>query len=144
MNLAKPKKAPLLNSIPADRVRFLSAQKTDLPRAGDIVQLDQGYTGPDGRSMVLAYFVDESRKIECELEVYESELGPDEKESWLSMMANIKNNREINNLRSRSPNKVVLFAFGWDNHSVALHGCPKLRRYVWQTSAIKVNYEYEN
>jgi|GEM_PF-6829332 len=28
-----------------------------------------------------------------------------------------------------SPNKVVLFAFGWDSRSAALHACPKPRRY---------------
>lgn len=44
---------------------------------GDVVQLDQGYTGADGKPMVLAYGLDPNGRFIYEADVYESEIGPD-------------------------------------------------------------------
>ena len=69
-------RAKLLVDLPADRYRLLS-KKGRVPRAGDEVVLDQGFTSPDGLPMVLAYFPSFGRSCDYEAEVYESELGPD-------------------------------------------------------------------
>jgi hypothetical protein len=66
-------KARLLNVIPADRCR-LDPSVTALPKAGDIVLLDQGFTGPDGKPMGLVHGVDENGQHRFEAEAYDSEL----------------------------------------------------------------------
>ena len=66
-------KARLRNAIPSDRCR-LKPGITTLPNSGDIVQLDQGFTGPDGQPMGLVYGVDSKGKHTFEAEVYDSEL----------------------------------------------------------------------
>ncbi len=43
-------KAQLLTGIPAERVEY-AADCDSYPKAGDIVELDQGFTGPHGESM---------------------------------------------------------------------------------------------
>lgn len=68
-------RARLLVELPADRYRILSPEGR-VPRIGDIVVLDQGFTSPEGRPMVLAYF----RTLGVclyEAEIYESELKTD-------------------------------------------------------------------
>ncbi len=77
MSEIKPKKAALLTNIPSDRARYISGNKNTFPQLGDIVQLDQGFTSENGKAMVLAYKIDSAGNFEWELEVYESELGPD-------------------------------------------------------------------
>ena len=72
---SRPPKAALLYDIPSNRYRVFDEQTTP-PKKGDIVQLDQGYTGEDGKPMYLAYGVDSSGKFVYEVDVYESELGP--------------------------------------------------------------------
>ena len=66
-------KARLRNAIPSDRCR-LKPGISALPNAGDIVQLDQGFTGPDGQPMGLVYGVDSKGRHIFEAEVYDSEL----------------------------------------------------------------------
>ena len=44
--------------------------------AGDIVQLDQGFTAPNGEPMGLAYFENECGVLLYEVEVCDTELGP--------------------------------------------------------------------
>lgn len=46
------------------------------PKNGDIVNLDQGFTSPDGKPMALVYCVGDGGSILYEAEVYEFELGP--------------------------------------------------------------------
>ena len=69
-------RAELLNSIPSSRYRMM-LENTEPPRQGDIVTLDQGFTNPEGQTMVLVYCIDEKGISRYEAEVYESELGPD-------------------------------------------------------------------
>jgi hypothetical protein len=64
--------ARLLVELPAKRYRILSPEGR-LPRSGDLVAIDQGFTGPDGLPMVLAYFPGFGDSL-YEAEIYESEL----------------------------------------------------------------------
>ena len=48
-----------------------------MPKVGDVVQLDQGYTGANGKPMVLAYGLDAHGRFIYEADVYESEISPD-------------------------------------------------------------------
>lgn len=66
-------RAKLLVELPAERYRFLSPEHR-APRAGDVLVLDQGFTGPDGLPMVLAYFSGAGDDDQYVAEVYESEL----------------------------------------------------------------------
>lgn len=45
-----PPKARLLMTIPSGRADYM-ADADSQPKAGDIVELDQGYTGPNGEAM---------------------------------------------------------------------------------------------
>ena len=66
-------RATLVADIPPERYRVISI-KGSLPKAGDSVVLDQGFTGMDGQPMVLVYFSNEAGTLLYEAEVYESEL----------------------------------------------------------------------
>ena len=65
-------RAKLLVELPAKRYRILSPEGR-VPRIGDLVVVDQGFTGPDGLPMVLAYFPGLGDSL-YEAEIYESEL----------------------------------------------------------------------
>jgi hypothetical protein len=65
--------ARLLVELPVGRYRLLSSANR-IPRVGDVLVLDQGFTGPDGLPMVLAYFPGLGSESLYEVEVYESEL----------------------------------------------------------------------
>jgi len=67
-----PTRARLLVELPADRYRIFSPDGR-VPRIGDLVVLDEGFTGPDGRPMVLAYFPTIGGTL-YEADIYESEL----------------------------------------------------------------------
>jgi len=69
----EPNRVKLLVELPAERYRVLSSQGR-APRIGDVVVLDQGFTGSDGLPMVLAYFPGLGSDSLYEAEVYESEL----------------------------------------------------------------------
>jgi hypothetical protein len=73
MEIGPNPRARLLVELPAKRYRILS-QEGRVPRIGDMVVLDQGFTGPDGLSMVLAYFPELGGGSLYEAEVFESEL----------------------------------------------------------------------
>jgi hypothetical protein len=64
--------ARLLVELPANRYRLLSAEGRT-PQIGDVVVLDQGFTGADGLPMVVAYFP-ALGSSDYEAEIYESEL----------------------------------------------------------------------
>ena len=66
-------RARLRNAIPSERCR-LEPSVGILPKTGDIVELDQGFTGPDGQPMSLVYGVDATGKHLFEAEVYDCEL----------------------------------------------------------------------
>ncbi|MFC0682933.1 hypothetical protein ACFFGH_34325 [Lysobacter korlensis] len=65
--------ARLLVELPTERYTVLSAAGR-APRIGDLVALDLGFTAPDGRAMVLAYFPAVGPETLYEAEVYETEL----------------------------------------------------------------------
>ena len=69
----EPNLARLLVELPEARYRVLSSQGR-VPHIGDLVVLDQGFTGSDGLPMVLAYFPGADGDSLYEAEVYESEL----------------------------------------------------------------------
>ena len=73
MTMEQIPRARLLTDVPVDRYRSFSAEGRR-PRVGDIVALDQGYTGDDGLPMVLVYFPEAGSGCLYEAEVYESEL----------------------------------------------------------------------
>ncbi|GAA5185327.1 hypothetical protein GCM10025771_41100 [Niveibacterium umoris] len=66
-------RARLLVELPAERYRVLSPA-CRIPRVGDLLVLDQGFTGADGLPMVLTYFPVLGNESEYEATVYESEL----------------------------------------------------------------------
>ena len=70
----KLKRAPLIAQIPATRFRSADGSA---PQVGDVVELDQGLTFPDGQPGCIVYFKDQNGKYKWEAEVYESELGDD-------------------------------------------------------------------
>ena len=65
-------RAKLIAELPAARYRILSPEGR-VPHIGDVVLLDQGFTGSDGLPMVLAYFPGLGDSL-YEAEIYESEL----------------------------------------------------------------------
>ena len=67
-------RARLLVDVPADRFRIISPNGR-APRSGDMVELDQGFTGPDGLPMGLVHFPDPGGGCMYEAEVYDFELG---------------------------------------------------------------------
>ena len=69
----EPNRARLLVDLPTQRYKTLTPQGRT-PRVGDVVVLDQGFTGSDGLPMVLAYFPGIGSENLYEAEVYESEL----------------------------------------------------------------------
>ena len=73
MEIRQNPRVRLLVEIPVERYRILSAEGR-IPRAGDVVVLDQGFSSEDGLPMVLAYFPAIGGGSLYEAEVYESEL----------------------------------------------------------------------
>lgn len=73
MDIAQSSCARLLVEVPEERYRIISAEGRT-PRAGDIVALDQCFTGDDSLPMVLVYFPAIGDGSLYEAEVYESEL----------------------------------------------------------------------
>ena len=69
-------KARLTQAIAAERFSLLSGPNSGRPVIGAIGETDQCFTGPDGRQMVLVYFVSPDSASEWELAAYESELEP--------------------------------------------------------------------
>lgn len=65
-------RARLLVDLPSGRYRILSSENR-APRIGDLVVINQGFTGPDGLPMVVAYFPGFGNS-HYEAEIYESEL----------------------------------------------------------------------
>lgn len=72
--MTKPLLAPLIAEIPPSR--FTSLDGTT-PQIGDIVQIDQGFTFPEGEPGCLVYLVARDGTYRYTAEVYESEIGPD-------------------------------------------------------------------
>ena len=75
MDTSRPPRANLIAALPADRYRIMKPAGR-APRVGDVLELDQGYTGEDGSPMVLAYCPGPQGRYVYEAHVFESELGP--------------------------------------------------------------------
>ena len=65
--------ARLIASVPANRV-YESCGDGSKPQIGDIVQLDQGFTFPDGKPGVMVYCVTPDGQTKWGADVYGSEL----------------------------------------------------------------------
>ena len=68
-------RAKLLVELPADRYTVLSPNGRP-PLVGDEVELDHGFTSPEGLPMGLVYFAGPDGADQYEARVYESELSP--------------------------------------------------------------------
>jgi hypothetical protein len=67
------RRAELKNDIPADRF-LMFIESGNPPKKGDVVELDQGYTGKDGLPMGTVYCVNEKGEDVYQAEVYDTEL----------------------------------------------------------------------
>ena len=70
----KIQRATLIAEIPIERFRLLD-QNTTIPKIGDVVVLDQGFTSKNGEACCLVYGTDQDGKYMYEAEVFESEIG---------------------------------------------------------------------
>lgn len=69
----EPNRAKLLVELPPERYRLRSPQGR-VPRIGDVLVLDQGFTDESGSPMVLAYFPGLGSDCIYAADVYEFEL----------------------------------------------------------------------
>jgi hypothetical protein len=67
------KKARLIVPIPPERVHD-SCGDGSVPKIGDIVELDQGFTFPDGRTGGMVYCIGSDGRIKWGADVYDSEI----------------------------------------------------------------------
>jgi hypothetical protein len=65
--------ARLIANVPSDRV-YESCGDGSQPRIGDIVQLDQGFTFPDGKPGGMAYCMTSDGRTKWGADLYESEI----------------------------------------------------------------------
>lgn len=65
----------LLLEVPSERFR-LARENCAPPKIGDIVGLDQGFAGEDGKPMTLVYGFDNSGDEAYEAELYDSDFVP--------------------------------------------------------------------
>lgn len=61
-----------MRELPSDRYRLLG-ESAVVPKPGDIVGLDQGFSGKDGQPLSLVYAFDESGTEIYEAELYDSD-----------------------------------------------------------------------
>jgi len=65
--------ARLISAVPPERIHAHCGDGSS-PKAGDVVQLDQGFTFPDGRSGGTVYCVAQDGGIKWGADVYDSEI----------------------------------------------------------------------
>lgn len=65
-------RATLIAEIPVGRFRSIDGI---VPKIGDIIALDQGFTFPDGEPGCIVYGLDRKGNYTYEAEVYELEIG---------------------------------------------------------------------
>lgn len=68
-----PPRAVLLESIPSERLDYLIDADSQ-PKAGDIAELDQGFTGPNGESMRIVVCRNDDGSIRWAGDVMDSEV----------------------------------------------------------------------
>lgn len=66
--------ATLIAAIPEVRFRSIDGS---VPKVGNVIALDQGFTFPEGKPGCLVYGIGKDGKYRYEAEVYESEIGDD-------------------------------------------------------------------
>jgi hypothetical protein len=69
-----PRQARLIAEIPIERVDLTSGDRSSLPAIGDIVDLDQGFTGPNGEPMGTIYCVNSDGSVRWAADAFDSEL----------------------------------------------------------------------
>ncbi|QDE38424.1 hypothetical protein FIV34_04015 [Luteibacter pinisoli] len=69
-----PIKARLIAEIPVERVDFASGEGAAWPVIGDIVELDQGFTGPNGQPMGMVVCFNDDRSVRWAADVLDSEI----------------------------------------------------------------------
>jgi len=78
-----------LNSdIPKTRMKLLEGSGAFVPRNGDIVMGDQGYSSPDGKPMGTCYAFGHNNETEWQLEVFDTEVETIPYKGWLSPARN--------------------------------------------------------
>jgi hypothetical protein len=60
--------------VPIERVDLSGGDGMTLPEVGDIVELDQGFTGPDGKPMGVVFCVAADGSVRWVADVYDAEL----------------------------------------------------------------------
>jgi hypothetical protein len=81
MSARAPRLARIKSIIPLNRVDLTSGDRVSVPAIGDIVELDQGFTGPNSQPMGIVHCRDAAGTIRWVADVMDSELellGPDE------------------------------------------------------------------
>jgi hypothetical protein len=74
MQRREPPKARLRVAIPQERVDRTQGDGVSLPKAGDIVELDQGFTGLRGESMGIVVCINADGSTRWVADAFESEL----------------------------------------------------------------------
>jgi hypothetical protein len=64
----------LISNIPLDRVDLTLGDGSSLPAIGDIVQPDQGFTGPNGESMGIVFCINSDGTVKWVADVLDSEI----------------------------------------------------------------------
>ena len=73
VDFCKPAYARLISEIPSDRIIFLKGDHSNKPKIGDIGELDQAHSSPDGRDLITTYFDSVDGKSEWQIDLYEDE-----------------------------------------------------------------------
>jgi hypothetical protein len=69
-----PPKARLIAEIPVDRVDLIAGDGVSRPVVGDIVELEQGFTGPNGEPMGIVICFNDDRSVRWVADVMDSEI----------------------------------------------------------------------
>ncbi len=74
MTAGRPRRARVIARIPQDRVDPLLCDGVSCPRIGDVVELEQGFTSPQGEPMGIAVCANEDGTIRWVADVFDAEL----------------------------------------------------------------------
>ena len=69
----RPPKARIVVAIPVERVDMQAGDGKSIPAVGDIVELDQGFTGPNGEAMGIVVCVNNDGSVRWIADALESE-----------------------------------------------------------------------
>lgn len=73
-SIGTPKKARLIAEIPMQRVDMTAGDGSSRPAVGDIVELDHGFTGPNGESMGIVVCFNDDRSVRWVADIMDSEI----------------------------------------------------------------------